>query len=292
MGRMDGKVALVTGAARGMGRAHAIRLAEEGANILAIDCPPDTGLPYPTGSSDDLQITVKEVEALGRRIIAHEGDVRKQSSLDKLVADGVKAFGGLDVAVANAGIWTVHPFHDIPEDEFTAVLDVNITGVWRTLKAVSPAITERGGGSIIVTSSGNGVEGSPPHYAHYVASKHGVIGLAKSAALEFGQYGIRVNILLPGGPTDTPALDWQGGYDLCAGKGPPGQGVKEDLEGAKYWSALRDVGLLPPRAMSEAVLWLASDESRWTTGLEMHVDGGHMLMPGLNMAKMAADQPQ
>ena len=134
MGRMDGKVALVTGAARGMGRAHAIRLAEEGANILAIDCPPDTGLPYPTGSSDDLQITVKEVEALGRRIIAHEGDVRKQSSLDKLVADGVKAFGGLDVAVANAGIWTVHPFHDIPEDEFTAVLDVNITGVWRTLK--------------------------------------------------------------------------------------------------------------------------------------------------------------
>jgi len=154
---------------------------------------------------------------------------------------------------------------------------------------VSPAITERGGGSIIVTSSGNGVEGSP-HYAHYVASKHGVIGLAKSAALEFGQYGIRVNILLPG-PTDTPALDWQGGYDLCAGKGP-GQGVKEDLEGAKYWSTLRDVGLLPPRAMSEAVLWLASDESRWTTGLEMHVDGGHMLMPGLNMAKMAADQPQ
>lgn len=287
MGRMDGKVALVTGAARGMGRAHAIRLAEEGADILAIDCPPDSGLPYATGSAEDLQITVKEVEALGRRIIAHEGDVRKQSSLDNLVAEGVKAFGGLDVAVANAGIWTVRPFHDIPENEFTAVLDVNITGVWRTLKAVTPAMKERGGGSIIVTSSGNGVEGSP-HYAHYVASKHGVIGLAKSAALEFGQDGIRVNILLPG-PTDTPALDWQGGYDLCSGKGP-GQGVKEDLEGAKYWSALRDVGLLPTRAMSEAVLWLASDESRWTTGLEMHVDGGHTLLPGLNMAKMAADQ--
>src|SRR5688572_13849264 len=102
MGRMDGKVALVTGAARGMGRAHAIRLAEEGADILALDCPPDTGLPYPTGSADDLQITVKEVEALGRRIIAREGDVREQSSLDKLVAEGVNAFGGLDVAVANA----------------------------------------------------------------------------------------------------------------------------------------------------------------------------------------------
>ena len=289
MGRMDGKVALVTGAARGMGRAHAVRLAEEGADILALDCPPDTGLPYPTATAEDLQITVKEVESFGRRIIAHEGDVRKQSSLDKLVAEGVKAFGGLDVAVANAGIWTVQPFADISEDEFSAVLDVNITGVWRTLKAVTPAMKERGGGSIVVTSSGNGVEGSP-HYAHYVASKHGVIGVAKSAALEFGQYGIRVNILLPG-PTDTPALDWQGGYDLCSGKGP-GQGVKADLEGAKYWSVLRDVGLLPPRAMSEAVLWLASDDSRWTTGLEMLVDGGHMLMPGLNMAKMAADQQQ
>jgi SDR family mycofactocin-dependent oxidoreductase len=288
MGRMDGKVALVTGAARGMGRAHAVRLAEEGADILALDCPPDSGLPYATGSADDLQLTVKEVEALGRRIIAHVGDVREQASLDNLVAEGVNEFGGLDVAVANAGIWTVHPFHDIPESEFTAVLDVNITGVWRTLKAVTPAIKNRGGGSIIVTSSGNGVEGSP-HYAHYVASKHGVIGLAKSAALEFASDGIRVNILLPG-PTDTPALDWQGGYDLCSGKGP-GQGVKEDLEGAKYWAALRDVGLLPPRAMSEAVLWLASDESRWTTGLEMHVDGGHTLLPGLNMAKMAADQP-
>src|SRR5687767_7387952 len=110
MGRMDGKVALVTGAARGMGRAHAIRLAEEGADILALDCPTDTGLPYATGSPEDLQTTVREVEGLGRRIIAHEGDVRKQSSIDKLVADGVKAFGGLDVAVANAGIWTVRPF--------------------------------------------------------------------------------------------------------------------------------------------------------------------------------------
>jgi NAD(P)-dependent dehydrogenase (short-subunit alcohol dehydrogenase family) len=203
-----------------------------------------------------------------------------------LVASGVRAFGGLDVAVANAGIWTVHPFADIPEHEFLDVLNVNIMGVWRTLKAVAPAMKSRGGGSVIVTSSGNGVEGSP-HYVHYVASKHGVLGLAKSAALEFGQFGIRVNSLLPG-PTDTPALDWQGGYDLCAGKGP-GQGVKEDLQGAKYWSVLRDVGLLPTRAMSEAVLWLASDESRWTTGLEMLVDGGHMLMPGLNMAKIALD---
>lgn len=284
--RMEGKVALVTGAARGQGRAHAIRLAEEGADILAFDCPADGRVPYPVATSDELKITVKEVEALGRRIIAHEGDVREQAALDNLVAEGVSAFGGLDVAVANAGIWTVHPFADIPESEFADVLDVNIMGVWRTLKAVTPAMKARGGGSVIITSSGNGVEGSP-HYVHYVASKHGVLGLAKGAALEFGQYGIRVNSLLPG-PTDTPALDWQGGYDLCAGKGP-GQGTKEDLQGAKYWSALRDVGLLPPRAMSEAVLWLASDESQWTTGLEMLVEGGHMLMPGLNTAKIAAD---
>lgn len=243
-------------------------------------------MPYPVGTASDLAITVKEVEALGRRIIAHEGDVREQAALDELVASGIQVFGGLDVAVANAGIWTVHPFADVPEDEFLDVLNVNIIGVWRTLKAVTPALKSRGGGSVIVVSSGNGVEGSP-HYVHYVASKHGVLGLAKSAALEFGQFGIRVNSLLPG-PTDTPALDWQGGYDLCSGKGP-GQGVKADLQGAKYWSVLRDVGLLPTQAMSEAVLWLASDESRWTTGLEMLVDGGHMLMPGLNMAKIALD---
>ena len=246
MGRMDGKVALVTGAARGMGRAHAVRLAEEGADILALDCPPDTGLPYPTATAEDLQITVKEVESFGRRIIAHEGDVRKQSSLDKLVAEGVKAFGGLDVAVANAGIWTVQPFADISEDEFSAVLDVNITGVWRTLKAVTPAMKERGGGSIVVTSSGNGVEGSP-HYAHYVASKHGVIGVAKSAALEFGQYGIRVNILLPG-PSDTPALDWQGGDTTSVRVRAPDRGSKRisKVQNTGPYCATSDCSLRAP----------------------------------------------
>lgn len=224
--RMEGKVALVTGAARGQGRAHAIRLAEEGADILAFDCPADGRVPYPVATSDELKITVKEVEALGRRIIAHEGDVREQAPLDNLVAEGVRVFGGVDVAVANAGIWTVHPFADIPEDEFADVLNVNIMGVWRTLKAVTPAMKARGGGSVIITSSGNGVEGSP-HYVHYVASKHGVLGLAKgprwsSASTVSGQ--------LPSSRAYRyPALDWQGGYDLCAGKGP-GQGTKEDLQ--------------------------------------------------------------
>lgn len=287
MGRMDGKVALVTGAARGQGRAIAVRLAEEGADIIAIDCPEKGTIPYPLGSPEDLQQTVEEVEALDRRILAREGDVRQQKSLDELVAEGMKRFGRIDVAVANAGVWTVHPFAEIPEDEFRDVLDVNVLGVWRTLKAVTPHMQEAGGGSVVVTASGNGVEGASG-YVHYVASKHAVLGLAKSAALAFGQYDIRVNSLLPG-PTDTKALDWQGGYDLCAGRGP-GQGTREDLQGAKYWTALQNVGLLPPRAMAEAVLWLASDESRWTTGLEFHVDGGHSIMPGLNLAKMVADQ--
>lgn len=284
MGRMDGKVALVTGAARGQGRAFAVRLAEEGADILALDCPAKGTIPYPLGSSDDLQQTVKEVEALGRQVLAHEGDVRTQASLDTLVAEGMAKFGHVDVAVANAGAWTVRPFDQIPEEEFWDVLDINLLGVWRTIKAVTPHM-KSSGGSIIVNASGNGVEGSP-HYVHYVASKHGVLGLAKSAALEFGRYDIRVNSLLPG-PTDTAALDWQGGYDLCANKGR-GEGTKEDLQGAKNWTVLQHAGLLPPRAQAEAVLWLASDESRWTTGLELVVDGGHLIIPGLNFEKMAA----
>lgn len=287
MGRMNGKVALVTGAARGIGRAIAVRLAEEGADILALDCPSGADFPYAPASTEDLQITVKEVESLGRKIIAHEGDVRNQSSLDQLVDEGVAALGGLDVAVANAALMTMREFSELTEKEFADTLDINIIGVWRTLKSAAPAMKKRGGGSMIVTSSGNGVEASP-HYVHYVTSKHGVLGLAKSAALVFARDGIRVNSILPG-PTDTPGLNRQEGYDLIAGKGR-GQGVREDMENVKYWTALRDVGLLPPRAMGEAALWLASDESRWTTGLELIVDAGHVLMPALNMEKIAADQ--
>ncbi|HZZ48646.1 MAG TPA: mycofactocin-coupled SDR family oxidoreductase [Pseudonocardia sp.] len=284
MGRMDGKVALITGAGRGQGRSHAVRLAQEGADIVAIDCPAQGAVPYGLATQDDLNETVRAVEELDRRILAVTGDVREQTSLDGAVERGLAEFGHIDCVVANAGVWSVGPFWEIPENEWRDVLDVNVLGVMRSLRAVTPHMIERGTGSMIIISSVNGREGGV-NYAHYVASKHAVLGLMKSIALELGPHGIRCNAILPG-VIDTPILDWQGGWDLMAGGA--GLGTRESRQfGGKAYSLLKDVGMLPPAATSEGVLWLASDESRWVTGHEMVIDAGHMMLPGLNMAKIA-----
>ncbi|PQP12177.1 mycofactocin-coupled SDR family oxidoreductase [Rhodococcus opacus] len=285
MGRMNGKVALITGAGRGQGRAHAIRLAEEGADIIALDCPAQGSIPYQLATEADLDETVKRVEALDRRIIAIHGDVRTQSDLDGAVQRGMAELGQIDTVVANAGAWTVGPFWEIPEEEWKDVLDIVVHGVVRTIRAVTPHMIERGTGSMILISSGNGREGGV-NYAHYITAKHGVLGFMKAVALELGPHGIRCNAILPG-VVRTPILDWQGGWDLMAGG--PGLGTKESMEiGGKAYALLKDVGMLPPSAISEGVLWLASDESRYVTGLEMIIDGGHLTMPGLNMANIAA----
>ncbi|HEY9415257.1 MAG TPA: mycofactocin-coupled SDR family oxidoreductase [Pseudonocardia sp.] len=285
MGRMDGKVALVTGAGRGQGRSHAVRLAQEGAEILAIDVPAEGVSPYPLASQEDLDETVRQVEALDRRIVAVAGDVRKQGDLDALVEQGIAEFGQIDCVVANAAVWSTGPFWEIPDEQWREVLDVNILGVMHTLRAVTPHMMERGAGSMIVIASVNGKEGGA-NYAHYIASKHAVLGLMKSVALELGPYGIRCNAVLPG-VINTPILDWQGGWDLMAGG--PGLGTREHLEfGGKAYALLKDVGMLPPVATSEGVLWLASDDSRWVSGLELVIDGGHMVLPGFNMTNIAA----
>lgn len=285
MGRMDGKVVLITGAGRGQGRAHAIRLAQEGADIIALDCPAQGAIPYQLATEADLQETVKEVEALDRRILAVPGDVRRQADLDGAVQQGIAEFGHIDVVIANAAAWTVGPFWEIPEEEWKDVLDIDLHGVVRTLRAITPHMIERGSGSMIVISSVNGREGGA-NYAHYVCAKHALLGLVKAVALELGGHGIRCNAVLPG-VVDTPILDWQGGWDLMAGGA--GLGTRESREfGGKAYALLKDVGMMPPAAISEGVLWLASDESRWTTGLEMVIDAGHMVMPGLNMANIAA----
>jgi SDR family mycofactocin-dependent oxidoreductase len=284
MDRLKGKVVLITGAGRGQGRAHAIRLAQEGAAIVALDCPAQGTIPYGLATKEDLDQTVRAVEELDRRILAISGDVREQAALDSAVERGIAEFGHIDCVVANAGVWTVGPFWEIPESQWRDVLDVNVLGVMRTLRAVTPHMIERGTGSMIVISSANGREGGV-NYAHYVASKHAVLGLMKSVALELGAHGIRCNAILPG-VVDAPILDWQGGWDLMAGG--PGLGTRDSLQhGGKAYSLLKDVGMLPPVAISEGVLWLASDESRWVTGHEMVIDGGHLALPGLNMTKIA-----
>jgi SDR family mycofactocin-dependent oxidoreductase len=287
MGRMDGKVALVTGAGRGQGRSHAVTLAREGADILALDCPaPNSVLPYETATPADLAETVSQVEALDRRIIAVEGDVRNQADLDGLVASGIGEFGKIDVCVANAGVASMSPFWEMSEAEWDGTVDVNLNGVWRTVKAVTPHMIEREAGSIILISSVSGVEGAP-EIAHYVAAKHGVLGLMKTVCLELGpKYGIRCNAVMPG-PVDTQIIRFPQMLDFMAGG--PGLGENIDIdETCKAWGATKGIGVMQPQETSNAVLYLASDESRCVNGLEMLVDIGHRVLPGLNMEAIAA----
>jgi len=181
--RVAGKVALITGAARGQGRSHAITLAREGADILAIDVAADIkNIPYGLATPEDMRQTVAKVKATGRRIVAVQGDVRKQADLDDLVGRGIAEFGKIDIVVANAGVWTVDDLWKITDDEWNTVLDVNVGGVWRTIKAVAPYMIERQQGSIILIASGAAKGGR--RLAHYVASKAAVVGLMAATALE------------------------------------------------------------------------------------------------------------
>jgi SDR family mycofactocin-dependent oxidoreductase len=281
MGRMDGKVALITGAARGMGRSHAATLAREGADIIALDIAADIdAVKYGLGTESDLEQTVKEVHAANRDILALKGDVRNQADIDEAVRQGIGKFGKIDVVVANAGVWTVGDLWKLSEQEWAEVLDVNASGVWRTIKAVAPHMIERQEGSIVLIASA-GVRGNK-RIAHYVASKCAVVGLMKCAAQELGDYGVRCNVILPG-VIDTPINKWQGAYDLMAGGDGLGTPELLDTAGAAV-TVLPGRTLLSPQAVSNAVLFLASDESSEVTGIELSVDAGTSVLPGLNGA--------
>ncbi|HEY6758616.1 MAG TPA: mycofactocin-coupled SDR family oxidoreductase, partial [Baekduia sp.] len=208
MGKLDGKVALVTGVARGQGRSHARRLAAEGAAIIGVDVagPVDT-VGYPGATPDDLRETVDAVEAAGGRILAERLDVRDGAGLDAFVASAVKDLGRLDVVSANAGILGPPKLSwELSDDEWGATVDVNLTGVWKTTRAAVPhMIASGGGGSIVLTASVGGHRGAP-HVANYVAAKHGVIGLMKSLANELGDHRIRVNAVCPTN-VRTPMID-------------------------------------------------------------------------------------
>jgi len=207
---LAGRVAFVTGAARGQGRSHAVRLAREGASIIAVDIagPAAVANTYPAATEADLKETVRLVEAEGAQTIARVADVRDGAALGDVLDEGVTAFGGrLDVVVANAGICNWGRFWEMPDDQWQTLLDVNLTGVWRTMKAAVPHMLSAGtGGSIITVSSVAGIKALPGQ-AHYSAAKHGVVGLTKSAALELGEYGIRVNSIHPWGVATPMAED-------------------------------------------------------------------------------------
>jgi SDR family mycofactocin-dependent oxidoreductase len=286
MNRLEGKVAFITGGARGQGAAMARKFAEEGADIVIVDmCAPVGTVHYEMSSEAELKAVAEDVRALGRGCVAKVADVRDQAALDEAVAEGLRQFGRIDVVCANAGIASFAPFWEMTDQMWDEMIGINLTGVWRTAKAVAPSMIERQSGSMILTSS---VCGREPlaDYCHYTAAKHGVLGLAKSFALELGPYNIRVNSLLPG-PVDTILNDNPVTRDFLAGH--EGANSEEMHAAIRHWTVLRGRGALPLSATVNAALWLASDESEHVHALEMVVDAGHMILPGFNHAPI---QPQ
>ncbi|WP_062998446.1 mycofactocin-coupled SDR family oxidoreductase [Nocardia mikamii] len=279
MGRMSGKTVLVTGAARGQGRSHALTLAQHGADVVAIDIADNLEhVPYPLGRAEELESLRAEIQALDRRVTTFACDVRSSEMLAQVVEETVAEFGQLDVVVANAGVWNLGRFWEIADGEWQDILDVNLTGAWRTIKAVAPHMIARRTGSIVLVSSINGLEGGVG-YAHYTAAKHGVLGLMKSAALELAPHNVRCNAICPG-IIGTEMNNWQGARNFMAGHD---HGTAEDRRsGAAHWSALAGRSLLSSQSTSNAVLWLASDEACDVTGIAVPVDGGHLVLPGMN----------
>ena len=266
-GQVADKVAFITGAARGQGRAHAVRLAQEGADIIAVDiCGQIASVPYPMATEDDLQQTVRQVEALGRRIFAVKADVRDFDALASAAGNGVAALGRLDIVSANAGIFGIGAAVDLSEAAWRDMLDVNLTGVWHTIKATVPHIVAGGrGGSIVLTSSSNGVVGAPM-YAHYVAAKHGVVGLVRALAQELAPDLIRINGLVPAGVATDMVRNLSDVGSLSVRYTEPEAGARSSEH------PLKDI-LLGPSDVSDALLFLASDLSRYVTGSLLHVEG-------------------
>ena len=277
-GPLDGRVAFITGAARGQGRAHAVRLASEGADIVAIDiCGPvsDT-ITYPAATPEDLAETVRAVESTGRKVLAREVDIRDLPALQQVVADGVEQFGRLDILVANAGVLNWGRIWEMSEEQWDTVIDVNLNGTWRTIRAAVPAMIEAGnGGSIIIVSSPAGLKATPGN-GHYSASKQGLVALTNALALEVGEFGIRVNSIHPYS-VDTPMVEKKAMMDIFS----------------KYPSYLHSFAPMPlhpvnhqrkkglmefmaPEEVSDVVAWLAGDGSATLSGSQIAVDRGVM----------------
>jgi SDR family mycofactocin-dependent oxidoreductase len=263
------KVALITGAARGQGRAHAVRLASDGADIIAIDlCDQIASVPYPLATADDLAATVKLVEDTGARIVAKEADVRDRASLSAAAQAGVDEFGRLDIVIANAGIAPMQS----GDDGWRDVIDVNLTGVYNTIKAAIPTMVKQGtGGSIVLISSAAGLAGvgSPDAGSvGYAAAKHGVVGLMRVYANLLAKQSIRVNSVHPTG-VDTPMIDndFTRGWlaKMAANSDSPGS-----------MGNAMPVEVLQPEDIANAVAWLVSDQARYITGVTLPVDAGFL----------------
>jgi SDR family mycofactocin-dependent oxidoreductase len=274
-----GRVVLITGAARGIGRATAEEFAAQGADVVACDIGvPVFGAQSATAQPSDLEETAELVRALGRRCLVRTVDVRVQATLDEAVADAIAEFGAIDVVVANAGIMHAKPFWETDEQSWSDVLDINLGGVWRTAKAAAPHLIQRRTGSIVATGSVQS-HTARKNLAAYTASKHGVLGLVRSMALELGPHNVRVNAVLPGA-IHTPMIDNDAAGHVS------GQASADDPRTTffRHMSILRDRSVLPPAAVARAISWLASDGADQITGVGLPVDAGSLIMPGINPA--------
>jgi SDR family mycofactocin-dependent oxidoreductase len=265
MGRFSGRVAFITGAARGQGRAHAVRLAEEGADIVISDicaAVPTNGVT--PASQEDLNETVRLVEKTGQRAIARVVDVRDLEGLEALGNEAVSELGHIDIVVANAGILNWGNAWELSSQSWNELIDVNLTGIFHTIKATVPHMIKQGtGGSIILTSSSAGLKGQPFTLA-YTAAKHGVVGITRGLANELGAYDIRVNSIHPAG-VETEMMKVDGLFQMI-------QQHAETL-GPLFMNTLPHFSM-KPEAVAGVVAWLASDESRYLTGAQIPVDLG------------------
>ena len=275
---LEGRVAFITGAARGQGRAHAVRLASDGADVIAIDiCGPisDT-ITYPPATTEELAETVRAVESTGRKVLAREVDIRDLVALEQVVADGVEQFGRLDIVVANAGVLSWGRMWEMSEEQWDTVIDVNLNGTWRTIRAAVPAMIEAGnGGSIIIVSSSAGLKATPGN-GHYSASKHGLVALTNALALEVGEYGIRVNSIHPYS-IDTPMVEREAMMAVFA-KHPSylHSFAPMPLHPVNHQSKKGLKEFMTPEEVSDVVAWLASDGSATLSGSQIAVDRGTM----------------
>ena len=274
MGALDNQVAFITGAARGQGRSHALRLAAEGCDIIAADlCANIASAPYDLATEEGLAETVRLVEALDRRIIARRADVRSSADLNSLVSEGIAAFGGIDIVLANAGIWSFGSVSEMTEEQWDDLIAVNLSGVWRTVRAAVPSMIKRGrGGAIVLTGSTASFWGIA-NCGHYVAAKHGVWGLTKSLANELAVHNIRVNAVCPTS-VDTDMVQNEAAYRLFSPElDSPG---REDMAAKCMPLQSLQIPWVEPIDVSNAIAYLVSDQARYVTGIALPVDGGSL----------------
>jgi SDR family mycofactocin-dependent oxidoreductase len=269
MGKLDGKVAVITGAGRGQGRSHAVRLAQEGADIVVCDITKQVGsVEFPTGQPGDLDETVAEVEKHGGRAVAVEADVRSTADMQRLADTAMREFSRIDFLLANAGILSLSDSTwELTDEQWDDMIDINLTGVFKACRAVVPHIRAgRNGGSIIITSSIAGIKGVAG-CTHYTAAKHGIVGLMRALARELAPEMIRVNTIHPTGVDSPMSVN-----DYF----PQWLQEHEELGNAMRFN-LMPVEMLPTADVSAVVAFLCSDEAKWITGSTVQIDAGFLL---------------